>query len=107
MTPAQQEASPATNKKGYIFAAEHLSHYGVYELQVLEDFLRKDEEIGRYEAVETISGKIQRKIGWKPPAGHKVNHSRFLQDFYSAQRALLEEKMLFGKKREDKFSPKQ
>ncbi len=107
MTPAEKASNPATNKKGYIFTAEHLSHYGVYELQVLEDFLRKDDEIGRYEAVETISGKIQRKIGWKPPAGHNVNHSRFLQDFYSAQRALLEEKMLFGKKREDKFSPKQ
>lgn len=106
MTASQQELSPATSKKGYTFTEKHLSHYGVYELQVLEDFLRKDEEIGRLEAVQAISGKIQRKIQWKAPAGHQVNHSRFLRDFYSAQRAHLEEKMLFGKKREDKFSPK-
>ena len=106
LTASQQDLNPATSVKGYTFTPAHLSHYGVYELQVLEDFLRKDEEVGRFEAVEAISGKIQRKIGWKRPPGHNVNHSRFLQDFYSAQRALLEEKMLFGKRREDKFSTK-
>ena len=106
LTSSQAELNPATNKAGYTFTPEQLSHYGVYELQVLEDFLRKAEEIGSFEASETISEKIQRKIDWTPPTGHRVNHSRFLQDFYSAQRALLEEKMLFGKKREDKFSPK-
>ncbi len=103
MTPTQQMPKDSS-KPHYTFSAKQLSHYGVYELQVLEEFLRKDEEVGRFEAVETISEKIQRKIGWKAPSGRSINHSRFLREFYSAQRALLEEKMLFGKKRQDKFS---
>jgi len=106
LTTSELERNPATSKAGYTFTAAELSHYGEYELQVLEEFLRKDDDAGSFEAMETISEKIQSKIGWKRPRGHNVNHSRFLQDFYSAQRSLLEEKMLFGKRRQDKFSPK-
>lgn len=89
----------------YTFTDEQLSHYGIYELQVLEDLLRKEEEQPQWETVEAISKQIQKKIGWRS-SKKMANHLRFLQEFHSAQRRFLEEHMLFGKRREDKFAPK-
>jgi uncharacterized RDD family membrane protein YckC len=84
------------------FTREQLDIYGVHELQVLEDLLRRDNEgvlDGRI--LEEVAGKIKLKIGW-PRERWEVPPRRFLEAFYRAQRGLLEQKMLFGQRRERK-----
>lgn len=73
------------------FTAAQLGVYGVYELQVLEDLLRKRQD---REAFLAVAEKIQAKIGWSGP---DVPARTFLQAFYEAQRAHLEQALLLGK----------
>ena len=90
----------ADGPAAYNFTPEQLSIYGVLELQVLEAFLRRppgpETERMLAEAVE----KISRKIGWpeKPPPAET---RRFLTDFYTAERANLEQGQLFGQRKAD------
>lgn len=78
------------------FTAAQLDQYGVYELQVLEDVLRGRPD---REALLLVATKIQAKIGW---AGPDVPARVFLQAFYKAQRAHLEQALLLGKARRRK-----
>ncbi|MDL2210888.1 RDD family protein [Desulfovibrio sp. OttesenSCG-928-O18] len=98
-------AAPAEkNARKYVFTHEQLAVYGAFELQVLEEFLRRPEqETGAL--LEEVCRKICRKINWEgdiPP--HDVR--RFLSEFYTAERADLERGQLFGKLREDKTAGK-
>jgi len=81
------------------FTREQLSVYGIYELQVLEDLLRRRPVDAR--AVRTVTGKIRAKIRYEEPVR---DSRRFLEDFYAAQRAALERELLFGQRRERKVS---
>ena len=85
----------------YVFTAQQLDFYGVYELQTLEEVLRRDQAAGD-RTWEDIAERIRRKIGWQAPEGLKINAKQFLEAFYTAQRAQLERKMLFGVRRADK-----
>jgi uncharacterized RDD family membrane protein YckC len=86
----------------YTFTAPQLAIYGIYELQVLEGVLRQDpDSLGYLENTATVSEKIRAKIGYP---GRVVDSARFLKDFYVAQRAHLEQKVLFGQRKQDKFS---
>jgi uncharacterized RDD family membrane protein YckC len=86
----------------YTFTAPQLAIYGIYELQVLEGVLRQDpDSLGYLENTATVSEKIRAKIGYQ---GRVVDSARFLKDFYVAQRAHLEQKVLFGQRKQDKFS---
>jgi uncharacterized RDD family membrane protein YckC len=78
---------------------EQLDVYGVYELQVLEDVLRRRGQPGHEDAVRTVAAKIREKIGWKDGG---TDDERFLDAFYGALRARLEKRLLFGKRRADK-----
>jgi uncharacterized RDD family membrane protein YckC len=88
------------------FAPQHLEHYGIYELQTLEAVLRR----GDVHATQTrreIAERIRKKISWTEDGAEwsfKYDGMviEFLQSFYVAQRAHLERKMLFGKRRKDK-----
>jgi uncharacterized RDD family membrane protein YckC len=93
-------AAPAA---AYAFEQAQLDVYGVYELQVLEDVLRQDQQKPNDLAIQTVCEKIKTKIGWRKDAW-QVEQRQFLRDFYAATRARLEQKMLFGKRKEDKFS---
>jgi hypothetical protein len=86
------------------FTPEQLDVYGIYELQVLEGVLRGDATtVAHIEAMATVASKIHSKIRYHVPVtAHQ--YERFLRDFYTALRAHLEKKMLFGQRREDKFS---
>ena len=85
----------------YTFTAEELDIYGIRELQVLEDLLRRPEYTDDYRILLTqVSRKILRKIGRDPE--QPVDPNRFLRSFYTAQRARLEGKMLLGQRRERK-----
>jgi uncharacterized RDD family membrane protein YckC len=96
------EERRAAQVEEYSFSAQELDHYGIRELQVLEDLLRRREqgEALDAEVLEVVRQKIQKKIGW--PRGSPVKTLPFLKGFYKAQRAHLEHKMLFGKRKERK-----
>jgi len=96
------ETAAKIARQFYSFADEQLSLYGIYELQVLEGVLRTDaRQVAHFEAVHTVAERIKWKIKYGAPVG---DNERFLREFYAALRAHLEQKMLFGHRREDKFS---
>lgn len=84
------------------FTQEQLDIYGIHELQTLEDLLRRyDEGTLDFAVLHQVCEKIKRKIDW-PRDRWQVPVLEFLQEFYRAQRARLERKMLFGKRQERK-----
>ena len=94
--PAKQAVFP--------FTPEQLDVYGIYELQVLEGVLRGDtSSMAHLEAMATVASKIHSKIRYHVPV-MPHQYETFLRDFYTAMRAHLEKKLLFGQRREDKFS---
>jgi uncharacterized RDD family membrane protein YckC len=98
--PAFAPEPPAAEE--YPFSRQQLDIYGIHELQVLEDLLRRDDQgvlDGRI--LEEVCDKIKTKIGW-PRERWDVQPRRFLDAFYRAQRARLEQKMLFGQRQERK-----
>ena len=93
---------PPPPAEEFPFTREQLDIYGVHELQVLEDLLRRDDQgILDSRVLEDVCEKIKLKIGW-PADRWQVPVRPFLQAFYRAQRAALEQKMLFGQRRERK-----
>jgi uncharacterized RDD family membrane protein YckC len=84
----------------YTFTAEQLGIYGIYELQVLEEVLRRDRP-DRVSALRLVADKVARKIRWE---GGAYEPAAFLAAFYSAQRARLEQRLLFGQRKERKSS---
>ncbi len=95
---------PRAQDSAYTFSREQLDVYGAYELQVLEDLLRdKRAQHSSRDALAAVADKIARKIGWPGRIRH-WDARPFLTAFYAALRARLEQRMLFGKRKEDKFS---
>jgi uncharacterized RDD family membrane protein YckC len=85
----------------YAFSRQQLSAYGAFELQVLEELLRRPDSTETADIQREVCQKICHKIGWSEPV--KPNDiGRFLRDFYTAERAFLESEQLFGRYREDK-----
>jgi uncharacterized RDD family membrane protein YckC len=83
----------------YAFTDRHLAAYGAFELQVLEEVLRRRHSEEDEATLRSVGEKIRRKIGWTEPVDQEL---MFLKDFYVAQRAYLERQQLFGKVRADK-----
>lgn len=99
---------PAQNAKKIVFLAHQLDHYGAYELQTLETLLRGQANPAgpaaatqRQATIEAIVEKIRKKIGYADPVP-PADRLRFLQAFYNAQREHLEQRQLFGDRRENK-----
>jgi uncharacterized RDD family membrane protein YckC len=88
---------------GYVFTPGQLEIYGAFELQVLEEFLRRPDTEETRRALAEVCGKICRKIAWEEPVPPE-QAGRFLRDFYAAERAKLERGQLFGRFRADKTS---
>jgi uncharacterized RDD family membrane protein YckC len=91
-----------------IFLSHQLDHYGAFELQTLEGLLRVDlatlsspARTSHNRTLADIIEKIRRKIGYADPVD-PADHMAFLQTFYTAQRAHLEQRQLFGDRRADK-----
>ena len=101
-------AAPTAQAKAFAFMPHQLDHYGRFELQTLETLLRAQDaemtperQANNNATLQTIVDRIRKKIGYAdavPPE----DHTRFLQAFYNAQRAHLEQRQLFGDKRADK-----
>ena len=90
--------------KAYRFTHQQLQAYGAFELQVLEELLRRPDSAETRRILGDVATKIRRKIGWTGPVTDAEAPS-FLQAFYTAERAELERGQLFGHLREDKNSP--
>lgn len=86
----------------YHFTGAQLDIYGIRELQVLEEVLRRPPSDEKDRLVTTIAEKVQDKIGWHREAEEVVPRA-FLEAFYAAQRQRLEHKMLMGKRQERKL----
>lgn len=79
------------------FTDAQLSAYGIKELHVLEQVLRTRDR----KTMQAVAQRIRRKIDWT--ADTFENDEHFLQAYYAGLRAKLEQRMLFGHRRKDKF----
>lgn len=101
---AETESKPDAEVHRFQFTQMQLDHYGEYELQVLEDILRRvDEGLVTPEALDAVSSRILAKIQWVEEAA-SVPSLPFLKAFYAAQRGRLENRLIFGERRESKTS---
>jgi hypothetical protein len=82
---------------GLAFTDAQLDAYGIKELHVLEDVLRR----GERRMLAEVSDRIRKKISWETPL--EVSDRAFLQAYYAGLRARLEGQLLFGRRRKDKF----
>ncbi len=90
----------------YVFTEQQLRAYGAFELQVLEELLRRPKSLETNRLLAEVCDKICRKIGWTAPLPPQ-DTELFLREFYTAQRAFLEREQLFGKPRADKYEAAQ
>jgi uncharacterized RDD family membrane protein YckC len=81
----------------FTFTPTQLDAYGVYELQVLEDVLRRRDR----KTLASVADRIRAKIGWT--RGPSEMDGDFLSAYYAALRGRLEARLLFGKRKKDKF----
>ncbi|MFI4936447.1 MAG: RDD family protein [Caulobacterales bacterium] len=79
------------------FSQEQASAYGVKELHVLEDVLRRRDR----KTMAAVAGRIRAKIHWASIEGE--TDVAFLSAYYAALRGRLETRLLFGHRRRDKF----
>ena len=93
-----EDLAAAQRTAVYVFTAEQLDMYGIYEMQVLENLLRQSPGTSAMHAVaQTITQKIAfMDIRWQADPG------QFLRDFYAALRARREQRLLFGERQENK-----
>jgi uncharacterized RDD family membrane protein YckC len=78
------------------FTERELRAYGAFELQVLEELLRRPENTDTVELRRDVCERIRRKIGRTAPVPPQET-AAFLQRFYAAQRAFLEREQLYGR----------
>lgn len=91
-----------TGESHYSFTREQLAVYGVFELQVLEDLLRDTSRLTHEKAL-AIARTIQKKLGLDFTVTDPLP---FLNEFYAAQRAHLEQALTLGKRRDSKHASK-
>ena len=80
-----------------IFTPDQVGAYGVKELEILENVLRRRDP----KTLKAVAARIQGKIGWTAVPGE--TDSTFLTTYYAALRGRLEHRLLFGHRRRDKF----
>ncbi|MGQ2933364.1 MAG: RDD family protein [Sphingopyxis sp.] len=92
------DADIATDAAGeaIAFTETELAVYGIFELQELERVLRGRDPRAMREVADAIRAKIGRAIAEEDDV--------FLLSYYRQLKARLERKLLFGKRREDKYA---
>jgi uncharacterized RDD family membrane protein YckC len=81
----------------FTFTAEQTGAYGVKELEILEAVLRRRDP----SALSAVARRIRTRIGYPVAIGE--SELAFLAAFYAALRARLEQRLLFGHRRRDKY----
>jgi uncharacterized RDD family membrane protein YckC len=92
----QDIAAEADGAATMVFSENELAVYGIYELQELERVLRARDPRAMREVADTIRAKIGRPVAEEDDV--------FLLAYYRQLKARLERKLLFGKRREDKYA---
>jgi uncharacterized RDD family membrane protein YckC len=85
----------ADGRPALAFTSAQIDAYGVKELHVLEDVLRKRQ----IKVMADVAARIRNKIAW---VGTEPDHD-FLNAYYAALRGRLETRLLFGRRRKDKY----
>lgn len=93
LAPDLVNEQPAAARRQFSDAA--LDLYGVYELQTLEDVLRRRND----DSIMTVAAMIRSKAGL-PDEGDDFG---FLTDYYLALCARLEREAMLGRRRQDKY----
>ncbi|MCL2713418.1 MAG: RDD family protein [Alphaproteobacteria bacterium] len=91
----------AESRQAYQFKPRQLQIYGAFELQVLEELLRRPRLADSERALADVASRICQKIGWTEELSPSQVRG-FLEAFYTAERAELERGKLFGRLRADK-----
>jgi len=81
---------------GLVFDRAALDAYGIRELSVLEDVVRRKDA----DTMKAVAARIRRKIGMPD---NKTPDGEFLAAYYKALRGRLESRLLFGRRKRDKF----
>jgi len=87
----------SAQRERFAFTPAQADAYGIHELHVLEQVLRQSTDDTRQE----VAARIRNKIGWIATPGER--DVDFLEAYYAALRKRLEQRMLFGERKEDKF----
>jgi uncharacterized RDD family membrane protein YckC len=87
----------ARNLPRFAFTPDQTAAYGVKELEILEEVLRRRDA----QAMKAVAARIRGKIDFLQPPGE--TDEAFLAAYYAALRARLEHRLLFGHRRRDKF----
>ena len=80
-----------------VFSEAALDAYGIKELNILENVLRRRDPA----TMEAVATRIRKKIGYTL----NVPDGEFLSAYYIALRGRLETRLLFGRRRRDKYEP--
>jgi uncharacterized RDD family membrane protein YckC len=97
-----------TESARFVFPPAELDAYGTWELQVLERVLQARTAEGpraaarRIATLAAIADRIRARTGHGEPVP-PGEEARFLTEFYAAQRAHLERRLLFGEVRADRL----
>lgn len=81
----------------FVFTQQQADAYGIHELHVLEDVLRQSTA----EIKAQVAARIRAKIGWTRTEGE--TDLAFLEAYYAALRRRLEQRMLLGERKSDKY----
>lgn len=99
MDDITSSATPETNGR-FAFTTAQADAYGIHELHVLEDVLRQSTPAIK----EQVATRIRTKINWTRQAGE--TDLAFLEAYYAALRRRLEQRMLLGERKADKYDLK-
>ena len=95
-----RDLTTALPSQRYRFTRAQLDVYGIAELQVLERLLRQPDTQATLDTQKDVLERILDKIAW--PDRESLDRESFLNDYYTALRAHLEQRALFGDRRADK-----
>jgi uncharacterized RDD family membrane protein YckC len=90
-------AESISTPQAFDFTADQLDAYGVKELELLEDVVRRQQP----RAVKLVAERIRSRIGGT--ARTDQGDLEFLIAYYGALRGRLEQRLLFGHRRRDKY----
>ncbi len=94
---AQINAKAPDRANRFAFTTPQTDAYGIHELHVLEDVLRQSTDKIKAE----VATRIRLKIGWAREPNE--TDSEFLEAYYAALRLRLEQRMLLGQRKTDKY----
>ena len=81
----------------FSFTSDQAAAYGIKELDILEDVLRRRDP----RTLRLVAERIRAKIGFRQPPDE--SDEAFLRAYYAVLRGRLEHRLLFGHRRKDKF----